>query len=74
MPNYPKGNIAIAIRQHQVIAGYGENVFCPNCMSKNRERLVVAFLKEMADLKGLWKHHLILMMGEVKINVDYVIM
>ena len=42
---HPKKAIKFAIESNEVIAGYGENVFCPNCMSKNRERLVLAVLK-----------------------------
>ncbi len=42
VPEYPSKNIAEALNKNQVIAGYGVNVFCPNCMSKNRERLLRA--------------------------------
>ena len=40
VPHYPAADIAEAINSNKVIAGYGENVFCPNCMSKSRERLI----------------------------------
>ncbi|MCG2613002.1 methyltransferase domain-containing protein [Terrimonas sp. NA20] len=40
VPEYPSQEISNAIYTNKVIAGYGENVFCPNCLSKNRERLV----------------------------------
>jgi SAM-dependent methyltransferase len=36
-----------ALQKHQVIAGYGENIICPNCMSTARERLVLAMLNEL---------------------------
>ena len=45
VPEHPYAAIANAINNHQVIAGYGPNVYCPNCMSKNRERLVLAVLQ-----------------------------
>jgi len=44
VPQYPAKEIKMAINTHEVIAGYGENVFCPNCLSKNRERLVLVVL------------------------------
>lgn len=46
VPEYPSADIAQAINDNKVIAGFGENVYCPNCLSKNRERLV----KEIIDL------------------------
>lgn len=52
VPNYPKGNVAVSIIKHQVVAGYGDNVFCPHCMSKNRERLVVAVLADLINVEG----------------------
>src|SRR4051794_40922139 len=48
---YPSGNIAGAIEHNEVIAGYGENVYCPNCMSKNRERLVLAVIQNMLTIE-----------------------
>ena len=45
VPEYPYTAIANALTSYQVIAGYGPNVYCPNCMSKNRERLVLAVLQ-----------------------------
>lgn len=52
VPEYPSESIAKAINDNDVIAGYGENVYCPNCLSKNRERLVLAVIKSKFDLKG----------------------
>jgi SAM-dependent methyltransferase len=50
-PDYPKEQNKAAIEKYKMIAGYGENVFCPSCMSRARERLVVAMLAEV-DLFG----------------------
>ena len=52
VPEYPFESIAAAISDNQVIAGYGENVFCPNCMSKNRERLLLAVIEDQLDING----------------------
>jgi SAM-dependent methyltransferase len=46
VPEYPSKDIEKAIYDNDVIAGYGENVYCPNCMSKNRERLVLLVIEE----------------------------
>jgi predicted SAM-dependent methyltransferase len=35
-----------------VIAGYGENVFCPNCLSKNRERLLKDVIDHFLDIRN----------------------
>lgn len=50
VPEYPNAAIANAIDSNQVIAGYGPNVYCPNCMSKNRERLLLAILENMLPI------------------------
>lgn len=50
-PEYPDAENRTAIEKYNVIAGYGENVFCPECMSRARERLVVAMLADV-DLFG----------------------
>ncbi len=52
VPEYPAKEIAMAINTNEVIAGYGENVFCPNCLSKNRERLVLAFLQSFIPVEN----------------------
>lgn len=49
IPEYPSPNIAAAINTNEVIAGFGENVFCPNCGSKNRERLILDILQNEID-------------------------
>lgn len=52
VPQFPGRNISAAISKYKVIAGFGENVFCPNCMSTNRERLVIAVLQHMVSVAG----------------------
>ena len=51
VPDYPSEENRQAIENNQVVAGYGENIFCPNCMSTARERLVIAKLSAL-NLKG----------------------
>lgn len=45
VPEYPTPDISPAINNNHVIAGFGENVYCPRCLSKNRERLLKAVLE-----------------------------
>ena len=52
VPDFPSPNIKNVIEKYQVIAGYGENVFCPRCLSKNRERLVKVLLTHYLDFSG----------------------
>ena len=52
VPELPAENISQAIANNAVIAGYGENVFCPNCMSKNRERLILALLQHILPIEN----------------------
>ena len=52
VPEYPTPDIKNAITNNHVIAGFGENVYCPNCLSKNRERLVKAVLQNHVSLEG----------------------
>ena len=47
LPEFPSKNIAAALEKNEVVAGYGINVICPNCMSKNRERLLLAVFKDI---------------------------
>jgi SAM-dependent methyltransferase len=43
---YPGGNKGDCFDKHIIIgSGYRKNVFCPNCGSKDRERLVYLYLK-----------------------------
>ena len=39
-----------AIEINKVIAGYGENILCPHCLSNSRERLVIAMLCARFDI------------------------
>ncbi len=52
VPNYPSSQAVKSIIENNIIAGPGENVYCPNCMSKNRERLVKAVMENYLDIKG----------------------
>jgi SAM-dependent methyltransferase len=52
VPEYPSLDIEQAINSNNVIAGYGENVFCPNCLSKNRERLLKDVMDHFLDLRN----------------------
>ncbi|MEO7523106.1 MAG: methyltransferase domain-containing protein [Ferruginibacter sp.] len=52
VPDNPLKEDAAAIENNHVVAGYGENIFCPNCMSTARERLLIAYLKDKVDVAG----------------------
>ena len=52
VPEYPTPDIAGALKAHSVVAGYGDNVVCPNCLSKNRERLLKAVIGEYLTIGG----------------------
>ncbi len=58
VPHLPGPNISDAIEKYTVIAGFGSNVFCPNCLSTNRERLVLAILKDQLSIDGKTILHL----------------
>ena len=51
--SYPSKENAAAIEKNHVIAGYGENAICPNCLSTNRERLVIAALQTLYTYDNL---------------------
>ncbi|HSN59558.1 MAG TPA: methyltransferase domain-containing protein [Ferruginibacter sp.] len=57
VPDYPSEENRQAIDNNKIVAGYGENIFCPNCMSTARERLLIAKLAEF-DLKDKEVLHL----------------
>ncbi|MBC7828390.1 MAG: class I SAM-dependent methyltransferase [Chitinophagaceae bacterium] len=46
-PWHARSENSEALDRNKVIAGYGENVFCPECMSTSRERLVIGMLGTM---------------------------
>jgi SAM-dependent methyltransferase len=47
VPDKPSLENNDAITRNEMIAGYGDNILCPNCLSTARERLVIARLSEM---------------------------
>ncbi|WP_276481155.1 class I SAM-dependent methyltransferase [Paraflavitalea pollutisoli] len=49
VPEYPSNDIAPVIYGQKVIAGFGEHVYCPRCLSKNRDRLVKVVLDHYLD-------------------------
>jgi len=51
VPDIPTEENRLAIKNNTIIAGYGQHIICPYCMSTARERLVMAMLAEM-DIKG----------------------
>ena len=46
IPEYPSALAAPVLKKLHVIAGYGVNVYCPSCFSKNRDRLLIAYFSE----------------------------
>lgn len=48
--DHPSAINAEAIEKHHVVAGYGENIVCPYCLSTARERLVLYMLENHFDL------------------------
>ena len=45
---YPTGEDHEAIKKYKIIGmGYRNNAICPNCFSKDRERLVYLFLQKL---------------------------
>jgi len=51
-PRFPDKPDRAALTQHQVIAGYGEQVYCPACMSTCRERLMIALFSTRIPVVG----------------------
>lgn len=56
-PRYPSKENEGAISKYEVVAGYGENMICPNCYSSARERLLVGMLSQI-DIHGKRVLHL----------------
>lgn len=52
IPHYPTEENKNAIIANNVIAGFGENIYCPSCASSARQRLVVAALDTHVKLNG----------------------
>lgn len=44
VPDHPTAENANALKINAVVAGYGENILCPACLSTARERLIIALL------------------------------
>jgi len=49
--SFPSKENQGAINRYQVIAGYGENIICPYCLSTARERLVILMLQQHFNLQ-----------------------
>lgn len=45
--DFPDVENAVAIEKYQIVAGYGKDIICPNCLSTARERLVLFHLQQM---------------------------
>jgi len=52
IPDHPVAENNTAIKANHVIAGYGENILCPACLSTARERLIIAVLNNDIKLSG----------------------
>lgn len=52
VPDHPSTENKAAIENNHVIAGYGHNIICPNCMSTARERLLVAVIERNINVEG----------------------
>jgi SAM-dependent methyltransferase len=52
VPDLPSDDDKDALEKNKVIAGYGENILCPNCGSAARERLVLNILKHNLKFAG----------------------
>jgi SAM-dependent methyltransferase len=57
-PRYADKSDSAALAKHQVVAGYGENVYCPNCLSTCRERLMIALFTNRIPVAGKHILHL----------------
>jgi SAM-dependent methyltransferase len=57
-PRYAGEADSPALAKHQVIAGYGENVYCPHCLSTSRERLLIALFSTRIPVAGKHILHL----------------
>lgn len=52
VPDYPTAENTNALKKNAVIAGYGENILCPACLSTARERLIIALLNSQFKITG----------------------
>jgi SAM-dependent methyltransferase len=51
-PRFPDNIDKPALTRHQVIAGYGQQIYCPACMSTARERLMIALFSTRIPVAG----------------------
>lgn len=51
-PRYPAAADKQALDRYEVVAGYGENVYCPYCLSTSRERLMIALFSNKIPVAG----------------------
>lgn len=51
-PDWPGPENRHALEKNKVIAGYGENILCPHCLSTARERLVLLMLQQHIPFVG----------------------
>lgn len=58
VPWHPASANRAAIERNQVVAGYGENIICPNCLSTARERLVLCMFQNELPVEGKKIFHL----------------
>jgi SAM-dependent methyltransferase len=49
--DWPAAENKNALSINNVIAGYGKNIICPNCLSNARERLVIAMLQHHINIE-----------------------
>jgi SAM-dependent methyltransferase len=52
VPDYPAAENANALKVNAVVAGYGDNILCPACLSTARERLIIALLNDQFKIVG----------------------
>ncbi len=50
--DWPSSENKNALSNSNVIAGYGKNIMCPNCLSNARERLVIAMLQHHINIEN----------------------
>jgi SAM-dependent methyltransferase len=52
VPDHPTTENENALKVNAVVAGYGENILCPACLSTARERLIIALLNKQFKITG----------------------
>jgi SAM-dependent methyltransferase len=64
-PYHASAADAAALLKHEVVAGYGHNIFCPQCSSTARERLIRAVLEHHYPIR---KASILHLAPELKLN------